>query len=143
MPRLTRWYIKTALAYLATALLLAFLLALPTTIPLPTHIRVMTPAYFHLFLVGWVTQMIFGVIYWMFPIITRARPRGNEAVGWASFILLNVGLILRVVGEPLVSLRPEGWFGWLLALSALLQWLAGLLFVLLAWPRIKEKYRGG
>ncbi len=143
MPTLTRWYIKTALVYLALALLLAFLLALPTTIPLPTHIRVMTPAYFHLFLVGWVTQMIFGVIYWMFPIITRARPRGNEAVGWASFILLNVGLILRVVGEPLVSLRLDAWFGWLLVLSALLQWLAGLLFTLLAWPRIKEKYRGG
>lgn len=143
MPRLTRWYIKTALVYLALALLLAALLALPYSVPLPTYLRIMTPAYFHLFLVGWVTQMIFGVIYWMFPIVTRARPRGNEAVGWASFMLLNVGLLLRVVGEPLVSLRPEGWFGWLLALSALLQWLAGLLFVFLAWPRIKEKYRGG
>jgi hypothetical protein len=43
----------------------------------------------------------------------------------------------------LVSLYPESWMGWLLALSALLQWLAALLFVLLAWPRIKEKYRGG
>jgi heme/copper-type cytochrome/quinol oxidase subunit 1 len=143
MPALTRWYIRTAFVYLALALLLAALLALPSSVPLPIHIRIMTPAYFHLFLVGWVTQMIFGVIYWMFPIISRARPRGNEAVGWASFILLNVGLILRVVGEPLVSLNPEGWYGWLLALSALLQWLAGLLFVLLAWPRIKEKYRGG
>ncbi len=143
MPTLTSWYIKTALVYLALALLLAFLLALPTTIPLPTHIRVMTPAYFHLFLVGWVTQMIFGVIYWMFPIVNRAQPRGNQAVGWASFLLLNAGLLLRVAGEPLVSLRPGAWFGWLLALSALLQWLAGLLFTSLAWPRIKEKYRGG
>ncbi len=143
MPRLTRCYIKTALVYLALALLLAALLALPYNLPLPTYIRIMTPAYFHLFLVGWVTQMIFGVIYWMFPIVNRARPRGNEAIGWASFTLLNVGLLLRVVGEPLVSLHPEGWFGWLLALSALLQWLAGLLFVLLAWPRVKEKYRGG
>lgn len=143
MPALTRWYIKSALAYLAAALLLAFLLALPVSIPLPIHIRIMTPAYFHLFLVGWVTQMIFGVIYWMFPIIIRARPRGNEAVGWASYGLLNAGLLLRVGGEPLVSLQPERWFGWLLVLSALLQWLAALLFVLLVWPRIKEKYRGG
>lgn len=143
MPALTRWYLKSALAYLATALLLALLLALPHTLPLPPFIRIMTPAYFHLFLVGWVTQMIFGVIYWMFPIITRARPRGNQAVGWASYGLLNSGLLLRVAGEPLVSLYPESWVGWLLALSALLQWLAALLFVLLAWPRIKEKYRGG
>lgn len=140
MPLLTRWYIKSALVYLIMALLLAVVLALP--IALPPFIRFMNPAYFHLFLVGWVTQMIFGVIYWMFPIITRARPRGNEQVGWASYILLNVGLILRVIGEPLVSTRPEAAFGWLLAISALLQWLAAVLFVALAWPRVKDRYRG-
>lgn len=140
MPLLTRWYIRSALVYLTAALLLAVVLALP--INLPPFIRFMNPAYFHLFLVGWVTQMIFGVIYWMFPIITRARPRGNEQLAWASYILLNVGLLLRVIGEPLVSTRPEAGLGWLLAVSALLQWLAAALFVVLAWPRVKEKYRG-
>ncbi|MBE2223727.1 MAG: hypothetical protein IAF02_19465 [Anaerolineae bacterium] len=140
MPTLTRWYIKSALVYLVAALLLGVVLALP--IALPSFIRFMNPPYFHLFLVGWVTQMIFGVIYWMFPIITRAKPRGNEQVAWASYILLNIGLILRVIGEPLVSTRPEAAFGWLLALSALLQWLAAVLFVILAWPRVKDRYRG-
>lgn len=142
MPLLTRWYIKSALVYLVAALLLAIILALPGTINLPTFIRFMNPAYFHLFLVGWVTQMIFGVIYWMFPIITRARPRGNERLGWASFILLNAGLLLRVAGEPLTSTWPEAGFGWLLAISALLQWLAAVIFVALAWPRVKDRYRG-
>jgi hypothetical protein len=140
MPLLTRWYIRSALVYLIAALLLAVVLALP--INLPPFIRFMNPAYFHLFLVGWVTQMIFGVIYWMFPIITRAQPRGNERLGWASYMLLNVGLLLRLIGEPLVSTRPETGVGWLLAISALLQWLAAVLFVMLAWPRVKEKYRG-
>ena len=142
MPSLTRWYLKSALFYLATALLLAVVLALPVTINLPTFVRYLNPAYFHLFLVGWVTQMIFGVIYWMFPIIARARPRGNEQIGWTSYILLNGGLLLRVIGEPLTSTNPEAGFGWLLAVSAWLQWLAALLFVVLAWPRVKEKYRG-
>ena len=142
MPSLTRWSLKSALFYLATALLLAVVLALPVTINLPTFVRYLNPAYFHLFLVGWVTQMIFGVIYWMFPIITRARPRGNEQIGWTSYILLNGGLLLRVIGEPLTSTNPEAGFGWLLAVSAWLQWLAALLFVVLAWPRVKEKYRG-
>lgn len=140
MPLLTRWYIRSALVYLTTALLLAVVLALP--INLPPFIRFMNPVYFHLFLVGWVTQMIFGVIYWMFPIITRARPRGNEQLAWASYILLNVGLLLRVIGEPLTSTLPEAGLGWVLAISALLQWLAAVLFVFLAWPRVKEKYRG-
>jgi hypothetical protein len=143
MPPLTRWYIKSALIYLAAALLLAFALALSPSANLPLFIRYMNPAYFHLFMVGWVTQMIFGVIYWMFPIITRARPRGNAQLGWTSYILLNVGLVLRVIGEPLTSTRPEAGFGWLLAVSALLQWLAAVTFVILTWPRIKEKYRGG
>lgn len=142
MPSLTRWYIKTGIVYLITALLLALVLAWPNADNLPAFIRFMSPVYFHLFLVGWVTQMIFGVIYWMFPIITRARPRGPEWLGWASFILLNTGLLLRVIGEPLTGSRPEAGFGWLLALSALLQWLAAVIFVILAWPRIKERYRG-
>jgi heme/copper-type cytochrome/quinol oxidase subunit 1 len=142
MPVLTRWYIKSALAYLAAALLLAVVLALPTSIRLPAFVRFMNPAYFHLFLVGWITQMIFGVIYWMFPIITRARPRGNERLGWAGYILLNAGLLLRIVAEPLIGVRPESGLGWLLAVSALAQWLAAVFFVILAWPRVKERYRG-
>jgi heme/copper-type cytochrome/quinol oxidase subunit 1 len=141
MPVLTRWFIKSALLYLAAALLLALVMALPDSMGMPPFVRAMNPGYFHLFLVGWVTQMIFGVIYWLFPIITRARPRGNERLGWACFILLNTGLLLRVVAEPLTSMRPELGLGWLLALAALLQWLAAVLFVALAWPRVKERYR--
>lgn len=143
MPALTRFYIKSALIYLVLALLLAVVLALPDTVAVPDFIAFMTPAFFHLFLVGWVTQMIFGVIYWMFPIITREEPRGNERLGWTSYLLLNGGLLLRVIGEPLSGMRPGGAAGWLLMLSALLQWLAVVLFVFLAWPRVKERYRGG
>lgn len=143
MPALTRFYIKSALLYLAVALLLAAVLALPEGVAVPDILFYMTPAFFHLFLVGWVTQMIFGVIYWMFPIITRAQPRGDERLGWATYVLLNAGLLLRVTAEPLLALRPGGGAGWLLVLSALLQWLAVLLFLFLAWPRIKERYRGG
>lgn len=142
MPAVTRWFIRSALVYLVAALLLGVALALPTSVPLPAFVRFMNPAYFHLFLVGWVTQMIFGVIYWMFPIITRANPRGDVRLGWACYGLLNVGLLLRVLGEPLTGLYAESGVGWLLAVSALLQWSAGLLFVVLAWPRVKERYRG-
>lgn len=142
MPRLTRWFIRTAMAYLVAALLLALVLALPGSINLPDFVRFMNPAYFHLFMVGWVTQMIFGVIHWLFPIITRARPRGNERIGWASYGLLNAGLLLRAVAEPLTGLYPNSGVGWLLAVSALLQWLATVSFVVFAWPRVKERYRG-
>jgi cbb3-type cytochrome oxidase subunit 1 len=141
MPTLTRWFIRSALIYLMAALLLAFFLALNPRMSLPAFLSFMTPAYFHLFMVGWVTQMIFGVVYWMFPIITRQEPRGSERLGWATYILLNTGLLLRVLGEPMIGLRPNSNWGWLLVISAVLQWLAAVFFVFNSWPRIKEKYR--
>ena len=57
---------------------LAIFVALRSLVALPPIVSGLTPVYFHLFMVGWVTQMIFGVIFWMFPIVTRARPRGSE-----------------------------------------------------------------
>lgn len=143
MPALTRWFIKSALVYLVIALFLAVLLVVPALTRTFPFLAYLNPAYFHLFLVGWVTQMIFGVIYWMFPILTRTNPRGNEKIGWASYTLLNIGLVCRVLGEPLVGIYPNTTAGWVLIASAFCQWLAALLFVYLAWPRVKEKYRGG
>lgn len=143
MPLLTRFYLKSAFLYLAASLLLGVFQALPSAYT-PSFLSALTPVYFHLFLVGWVTQMIFGVIYWMFPIITRENPRGNERVAWATYLLLNGGLLLRMVAEPLNSYRTQigNWVGWLLVLSALAQWVAAVLFVWQAWPRVKERFRG-
>lgn len=138
MPLLTRFYLKSALIYLAIALGLGMLQALPRGYA-PDFLHQFTPVYFHLFLVGWVTQMIFGVIYWMFPIISREQPRGNGQVAWTTYILLNIGLLLRVMVEPLERTDETGW---LLAISAFTQWVAALLFVWLSWPRVKERFRG-
>lgn len=142
MPPLTRWHIKTAFIFLAAAMALGMALALGAVWQLPGWIAYLSPAFFHLIMVGWVTQMIFGIIFWMFPIVTRARPRGNERMGWATYVLLNAGLLLRVLSEPLNGMNPRGIWGWGLVLSALFQWLAAVLFVINAWPRVKERYRG-
>lgn len=75
----------------------------------------------------------------MFPKYSRANPHGSEALWLSTFWLLNFGLLLRVAGEPLRTLRPEAVWGWLLALSALLQWLAGIIFVGNTWGRVKER----
>ncbi len=142
MPPLTRWHIKSAFVYLAAALLLGIALAMGAVVQLPLWLAYLSPVFYHLIMVGWVTQMIFGVIFWMFPIVTRARPRGNEQVGWAVYILLNVGLLLRVLSEPLNAMEPRSAWGWVLVVSAVFQWLASVLFVYNAWPRVKERYRG-
>ena len=107
MPPLTRWHIKSALLYLAAAMTLGVALALSAVVEMPGWLAYLSPSFFHLIMVGWVTQLIFGVIFWMFPIVSKARPRGSERLGWATYILLNVGLLLRVLCEPMNAVNPR------------------------------------
>jgi heme/copper-type cytochrome/quinol oxidase subunit 1 len=139
MPTLTRWFIKASLGYFILALVVGLLIVAREPLSLPGEISSLTPVYFHLFMVGWVTQLIFGIVYWMFPKYTSERPRGSEVLGWATFWLINAGLALRIVSEPLHTLSQDAGVGWLLAFSALLQWLAGMAFVVNTWSRVKER----
>ncbi len=139
MPRLTRWFVKTALVYLVAALFVWVVEAAQTVLNLPPVMARVQPTYLHLFTVGWITQMIFGVAYWMFPRASRARPRGSETLAVAAYGLINVGLILRVIAEPFHALRPGTVPDWLLTASAALQSLAGVCFVINIWGRVKEK----
>ena len=75
----------------------------------------------------------------MFPQYSKDKPRGSETLGWATYGFLNLGLLLRTMAEPLHALQPAGGRRWLLALSAVLQWLAGSAFALNTWGRVKER----
>lgn len=140
MPQLSRWYIRTSLIYLLGSLLVGIPIAFRSALSLPPLVGVLGPAYFHLFLVGWIMQLIFGVIFWLFP-----KPPnddlGWERVGWAAWGLLNVGLLLRVLAEPIVVLEPGTPWGWALVLSALMQWLAGMGLIIIVWPRAYSRKR--
>ncbi|MCL4830631.1 MAG: hypothetical protein KJZ95_24955 [Caldilinea sp.] len=139
MPSITRLFIKASLLYLVAAFFVGVILVLRPMYDLPAITAGFSPIYFHLFMVGWVMQLIVGVAYWMFPKWSKTQPRGHDSLALATFWLLNAGLLLRVVAEPaqMVSAWP-GW-GWLIVASATLQWLAGLAFVANTWPRVKEK----
>ncbi len=139
MPKLTRWFLRSSMAFLLLSLLFGLLTAAARTGPVLASLPPLTPAYFHSFLVGWVTQLIFGVAFWMFPKYTQEKPRGSEPLGWATFWLLNLGLGLRLVAEPAVARIPDAGLGWALALSAIMQWLAGLAFVANTLPRVKGR----
>ncbi len=137
MPSLTRWFIKASFLYLVAGLLLGLILALqPFLMNIPV-IGNLSPVYFHLLMVGWVSQLIFGVVFWMFPKFSLEAPRGSVSLGWATFIFLNSGLLLRAVAEPIAT--PGSFWGWLLVISAFLQWLAGIIFVVNTWRRVKER----
>jgi hypothetical protein len=139
MPPLTRWYIRLAFAYLVAALLLGTGAAARQPLGLPLPVAALGPVAVHLFVVGWITQMIFGVAYWMFPRRTAELPRGDPAPAVATLALLNAGLLLRAVAEPWQALRPGGAAATLLAVAGAAQWLAGVLFAVQMWPRVKER----
>ena len=137
MPPLTRWFIKTALAYFVAALIAGAIVAARPLLHLPPALAALAPVYVHLLMVGWITQLIFGVAHWMFPKFSKEMPRGSDRLAAAIYLLLNAGLILRVIGEPMQAFQPEAAWGWLLAVSAVLQWLAGMGFVANTWARVK------
>jgi hypothetical protein len=122
MPLLSRLLIKTAFVHLFAGLLLGVVWS---------H-----PAVFHLLTVGWLTQLIFGVAYWLFPRHSKEAPFGRHRLIGVAWGMLNVGLILRVTAEPRAH---DGAWGGVLVASALLQAAASLLFVVYFWSRVRTK----
>jgi len=67
MPRLTRWYLRAAMLHLGGALVFGVLLQVRAMRAAHPVVVVLFPTLLHLLVVGWITQVIFGVAYWMFP----------------------------------------------------------------------------
>lgn len=139
MPMLTRWFIKVGMLYFIGGLMIGTVMLLQPMMGWSTRLQVLRPVYLHFLFIGWVTQLIMGVGYWMFPKYSKANPRGSETIGWGVFILLNIGLILRAIGEPLVVLHPDANLGWTLATASLCLLLAGWGFIFNTWGRVKER----
>lgn len=129
MPSITRVVLRTALVWATIATATGILLVWPG------HPAIPYPTYLHLFTVGWLSNLIFGVAHWMFPRASAARPRGDERLPWSGWALLNIGLLLRVIGE---GARPVAMDQWLL-LSATIQFAAVAVWVVHLWPRVKER----
>jgi len=138
MPTLTRWFIKTSLVCLALALISGLLMAVQAVFNV-TLLYGLFPVYIHLLVFGWLTQLVFGVVFWMFPKYSAEKPRGSETLGWWTYILLNVGLLLRAIAEPIQSVHPNPVAGWMLVVSAVIQFFAGLTFVANSWKRVRVK----
>lgn len=99
----------------------------------------MRPVFYHLLMVGWISQAIFGVSLWMFPRYAKERPRGYDSLSWFAFWTINTGLLLRFFFEPYVNQQNAFLAGPVLLLSAVLQWLGALGYTLNIWHRVREK----
>lgn len=144
MPRLTRWSLKAALAYLVAGLLLAMVDAARPLFEAAVLPAISDPLIVHLIVVGWLTQLIFGVAYWMFPTYSKAEPYRSVSLAWFMFATLNLGLLARGAAElaaPLAAPRlPDASRLGLFAAAAVLQWLAGMAFVVNTWARVRPHH---
>ena len=100
MPLLTRTFIKTGMIHFALAIGNRHYAG-------AGYANGLFPVYIHLLVFGWLTQLIFGVVFWMFPKFSAEKPRGSETLGWWTYALLNIGLLLRAIGEPMQSTQPS------------------------------------
>jgi len=124
------------MVHLVVAILLALLMALP---PLASSAASWRVVYIHLLVLGWATQMIFGVSWWMFP---RKQPLDLTAVpwlGWVCFGALNLGLLVRAAAEPVLAVRVSALASAGAVLAALLQLVAVASYVWLVWPRVMRR----
>lgn len=136
MPTQARWLIKTALLYLAVALALGVVRAGQAAGVVPGTASTLWLPQLHFLTVGWLTQLIFGVAFWLFPSPRGAGEASSRAV-WLAYAALNLGLLLRLGCEP--DLLPKAPRAWGLGASAALQWAASLLMVGHLWGRVRSK----
>jgi hypothetical protein len=137
VPRLTRWLIRTALLYFVAALLLGLAQVSPALRMRSGWLANAWPGYVHLFMLGWLSQLIVGVAFWLFP--RRAAAEIRPALGWWGYGLVNAGLLLRVALEPAAINMARPAVGWLLAAAALAQLAGAAAWVALLWPRVRPR----
>lgn len=138
MPFESRLFIKTALVCFVAALLLGGLRWAAFLGFDPGWLAGGGPAHVHLFVFGWITEMIIGVALWLFPVVDRDDPRGSTKLQYLAWVGITGGLAARVVAEPLST--PVGGtsvWDWTLLGSAIAQCIGGLAFTIDIWPRIQ------
>ncbi|MCB0874338.1 MAG: hypothetical protein H6531_10155 [Actinobacteria bacterium] len=134
MPRLSRWCIRAGLAHLVIGMAIGSWMLIEQARTGTSPGRPWPVLHAHILLVGFLLMLIVGVAFWMFPRVSGARP-GREG-GWVAFGLINLGLVLRVIAEPLATDGAAFW-RWMLGVAAVLPALGALAFVIAILPRVR------
>ena len=131
MPKLTVWFVRTALCYLAVGFSLGALLLAARGVAFPAPVARLLPLHTEFLLVGWLVQLALGVAFWILPRFRSGPERGREALAWLSYGFLNLGVIAAAFPPmmgPSLDSRLVG---------RATQGLAIVAFAVHAWPRVK------
>jgi hypothetical protein len=155
MPLTSRVSVKASVVYLALGALLGAILLINRWLPLGTGVSALLPSHVQFLVVGWLTQLIIGVAWWLFPPLAIGlredaslplrrgqAQRGSESLFWAALACLNIGILLRALFAPLHTWTQIGLFNTLAGLSGLFLLVAAVLFVINLWGRVRELGKG-
>ncbi len=141
MPSESRWFVKVGLLYLLVTFVAGSVLltgeALGHRAPYIFGVE-----HAHLGTVGWLVNIVIGIALWLLPLNRQRFPstQGRYPPGavLACFALLNGGLLTRVVAEPWYVLAGQPFAAaMLLLVASLAQTIAIVLFVAIAWQRVR------
>ncbi len=142
MPRESRLFVKTGVA----ALILAFAwgAAMALREARGGSAGDLWPVeHAHLAFVGWLVNFVIGFALWLLPLNRERYPQTQgRYLAWmplAIYLLLNVGLVARIVSEPFAYQSEIARI--VLGVSGIAQLAAILLFAALAWSRTRAPAR--
>jgi hypothetical protein len=139
VPFESRLFVKTSIVGLTLTFLVGAVALVAEALgnPLPPIVGI---EHAHLGFVGWLVNLVIGIALWFLPLNRKAFPsmqgRYPRYLPETIFALLNGGLALRLVTEPLVF-SAEPLARPVLIFSALAQFAAIVLFGYIAWLRVR------
>ena len=128
MPRLSVWFVRASLLYFLAGFLIGALILAQKGIPYYSGVWNLFPLHMDFLLIGWFAQLAMGVDFWIVPRFSRGPLRGNEGFVWASFWLINAGLLVGVL---------QSWLPFSNLVGRILEIGAGITFAAGLWRRIK------
>lgn len=130
MPRLSVYFVRASLVYLALGLTVGGLLLANKGVMFLPAIWAWLPAHIEFSFVGWMIQLALGIAFWILPRFPTHPIRGNEQWSWSAFFLLNLGIWFVVLQ---IAVPVE----WLSLAGRVLELLGVGLFAVGNWRRIK------
>lgn len=134
MPLLSRLFIRAGMVFFVSAISLSLIIQFSAH-----QASVLVPLFWHMLMFGWITQIIMGVSLWMFPGRKKDERFKYQMKPWLALYFLNTGLVFRIISEPFIHSTEHNILKILLIVSAILQLMAALLYVVEMWPRVISK----
>lgn len=130
MPRLSVYYIRASLVYLALGFTFGGLLLANKGVMFLPAIWAFLPIHIEFSFVGWMVQLAMGVAFWILPRFSVQPIRGDERLSWLAFFMMNLGIWFIVLQ---IATQVE----WLTFIGRVLELLGVGLFAVGNWKRIK------